>query len=129
MMDNAARQMMPEETAPQLAPTPKAQPTPVSVPAALPQRIAWSPLERLLSVACGLAVVAFCLLFLTAQNTLANTNRHYQDLQAQIATQNSHVDDYKQTIGELTNSDRLSNFAKAHGFAVIEGNIKRVTNK
>lgn len=122
MMDNTARQLAPAIESPK----PHLAPTPTPTPASAPKRIAWSPLERALCVCCGLAVVALSLLFLTAQDALASSSRQYQDLQTQIATENSHVDDYKQTIGELTNSARLSTFAKAHGLTVIEGNIKRV---
>jgi cell division protein FtsL len=123
MMENTARQFT-EYAEPIPAPKPHVEPVPV--PVAAPRHIAFSPLERLLSVCCGLAAVAMSLLFLTAQDTLASANRQYQDLQTQIVAENSHVDDYKQTIGELTNSARLSTFAKAHGLTVIEGNIKRV---
>ncbi|MFD1432533.1 cell division protein FtsL [Lacticaseibacillus yichunensis] len=130
MLDNTARQLdaaEPLRTAPVVAPTPTAAPAPAAAPA--PKHIAFAPLERLLTVLCGLAVVAFCLMYLGTQNSLAATNRTYQDLQSQISSQNQQIDDYKQTVGELSNSDRLANFAKAHGLTVINGNIKRVTDK
>ncbi|WP_246287348.1 cell division protein FtsL [Lacticaseibacillus absianus] len=128
MNDNTARQLdlAQPEVAPTPAPTPQAQPTPAAAPK---RRIAFSPLERLLVLACGLAVVAFALFYLMGQLQLAGINREYQDVARATATQNQAVADAKQTVGELSNSSRLNNFAKAHGFTVIEGNIKRVTNK
>lgn len=124
MQDNTARQI---EYGPlEAEPERQANQAPQARPVALPRHVAFSPVEKLLCTLCGVAVVAFSLLFVSTQNTLANVNRSYQDIQSEITTQNQHIDDYKQNIGELTNSDRLNNFAKAHGYTVIEGNIKRV---
>ncbi|KRK16571.1 hypothetical protein FC13_GL000387 [Lacticaseibacillus casei DSM 20011 = JCM 1134 = ATCC 393] len=63
------------------------------------------------------------------QNRLSNTQRQYEDLQTQIAKQSQTTANLKQEIGELSNSERLDAFAKAHDFKVINGNIKRVDNK
>ncbi|MFD1483718.1 cell division protein FtsL [Lacticaseibacillus baoqingensis] len=126
MLDNTARQLQdPMPAAPQSAPELQKKPQAPAKPAVNPK--AFSPFERVLSAVCGIAAVGVCLLYLSGQTQLANTNRTYQDVQAQIATQNQSVTDLKQTIGELSNSNRLSNYAKAHGLTVIEGNIKRVT--
>lgn len=122
MLDNTARQLAapaPQAPAPQAAP-PQA-PEVVAVP-----KTRFAPFERVLAALCGLAACVLCLLYLNTQNQLANANRTYQDVQAKIATQDQSVTDLKQTIGELSNSNRLSSFAKAHGLTVIEKNIKRV---
>ena len=63
------------------------------------------------------------------QNRLSNTQRQYEDLQAQIMKQSQATANLKQEIGELSNSERLDAFAKAHGFKVINGNIRRVDNQ
>ncbi len=123
MLDNTARQLAPQPTP--AIPKAPAQ-APQSVPEVKPQATSFSPFERVLVCACGLLVAVMCLLYLGGQNQLANSNRTYQDVQTKIATQSQSVTDLKQTIGELSNSNRLSNFAKAHGLTVIEGNIKRV---
>jgi cell division protein FtsL len=126
MLDNTARQLQePVPAAPQPAPKPQAAPQTAPQPAVNPRT--FSPFERVLSALCGVVAVGVCLLYLGGLTHLANTDRTYQDVQARIATQNQSVTDLKQTIGELSNSNRLSNYAKAHGLTVIEGNIKRVT--
>ncbi|WP_461213501.1 cell division protein FtsL [Lacticaseibacillus sp. GG6-2] len=123
MLDNTARQLAPQPTP--TTPTAPVQ-TPQHIPEAKPQATSFSPFEKLLVCACGILATVMCLFYLGGQNQLANSNRTYQDVQAKIATQNQNVTDLKQTIGELSNSNRLNNFAKAHGLTVIEGNIKRV---
>lgn len=125
MQDNTARQLV--------APAPNEAPSPQAVPHQAPKVVAvpkpkprFAPFERVLAALCGMAACVLCLLYLNTQNQLANANRTYQDVQAKIATQDQSVTDLKQTIGELSNSNRLSSFAKAHGLTVIEKNIKRV---
>lgn len=123
MLDNTARQLAPQAV-PKTPPAPAQAPH--QAPKVKPQAASFSPFERVLVCACGLLALVMCLFYLGGQNQLANSNRTYQDVQTKIATQSQHVTDLKQTIGELSNSSRLNNFAKAHGLTVIEGNIKRV---
>ncbi len=128
MLDNTARQldmMQPEPT----PAAPKAAPTPQQAPQAAPKHVPFSPLERLATLALGLIMVGFCLFYLTGQMTLANMDRSYQQVQRNITTSKHDIADAKQNIGELSNSNRLTSYAKAHGFTVIEGNIKRAVNK
>ncbi|WP_262316761.1 cell division protein FtsL [Lacticaseibacillus parakribbianus] len=132
MQDNTARQLDYAQPAFRPAPKPAAVPTPAPAPKpqAKPRRhLALSPLERLLTCVCGVAVVIFAMGYLATQMQLAGLNRSFQTVQRETTVQQQGVADAKQTVGELSNSSRLENFAKAHGFTVIEGNIKRVTNK
>ncbi|MFD1392998.1 hypothetical protein ACFQ3L_05255 [Lacticaseibacillus jixianensis] len=122
MVDNTARQLdllEPRREEPHVQPQTAPKPQPESAP-----KVAFSPLERLLSVFLGLVAVGFCLCYLTASMHLANLTRSYQNVQAQVTAQKRIIADDKQTVGELSNSDRLNSYAQAHGFAVIEGNIK-----
>ncbi len=121
MVDNTARQL--DMLEPQRREAPQARPKvqPATQPAT---KVAFSPLERLLSVVLGLVAVGFCLCYLTASMHLANLTRTYQTVQNQVTVQKRIIADDKQTVGELSNSDRLNSYASAHGFAVIEGNIK-----
>ncbi|WP_407891732.1 cell division protein FtsL [Lacticaseibacillus sp. N501-2] len=125
MQESTARQLRPEVVDPIIQPQTPPQKAPDVQAAPRPSR-RFSPFERVLSAICGLAACATCLLFLNAQTQLDTNNRTYQDVQAQIATQNQSVADLKQSVGELSNSSRLSAYAKAHGLTVIEANIKRV---
>ncbi|WP_225047378.1 cell division protein FtsL [Lacticaseibacillus kribbianus] len=130
MQDSTARQLDYAQPAIQPQPRPTVVPTPTPTAQPAPKkRLALSPLERLLTCLCGLAVMVFALGYLTTTMQLAGLNRTYQTVQRETTTQQQGVADAKQTVGELSNSSRLENFAKAHGFTVIEGNIKRVTNQ
>ncbi|WP_054663591.1 hypothetical protein [Lacticaseibacillus camelliae] len=121
MVDNTARQL--DMVEPKRRETPHVQPH--VKPAAKPStKVAFSPLERLLMVFVGMVAVGFCLCYLTASMHLANLTRTYQNVQNQVTVQKRVIADDKQTVGELSNSDRLNSYASAHGFAVIEGNIK-----
>ncbi|WP_125703103.1 cell division protein FtsL [Lacticaseibacillus daqingensis] len=128
MNDNTARDLYAAQPAvqPSPQPTPAPQPQPSAAPA---RRLAFSPLERVMMVLCGLAVVGVAVVYLTGQFQLAGISRTYQDVQRQTTVAKQAVSDAKQTVGELSNASRLNNYAKAHDFTVIEGNIKRVTNK
>ena len=125
MQESTARQLDPVVVEPLQQPqtTPKQAP---QVQAAPSPSKRFSPFERVLSGICGLAACALCLLFLNARTQLDANTRTYQDVQTKIATQNQSVTDLKQSVGELSNSSRLSSYAKAHGLTVIEANIKRV---
>lgn len=123
MVDNTARQL--DMLEPQRRETPNVQPQTQPKPQVQARpKVAFSPLERMLSVVVGLVALGFCLCYLTASMHLANLTRSYQNVQAEVTTQKRVITDDKQTVGELSNSDRLNSYAAAHGFSVIEGNIK-----
>ena len=119
-----------ESTARPLVQQPETPPIhkPVTTPAPN-THIAFSGFEGTLMFVCGVSATVVCVVCLFMQNRLSNTQRQYEDLQTQIAKQSQTTANLKQEIGELSNSERLDAFAKAHGFKVINGNIKRVDNK
>ena len=119
-------------TAPEPQPGQQPETPPIHKPVTTPApntHIAFSGFERTLMFACGVLATVVCVVCLFMQNRLSNTQRQYEDLQTQIAKQSQTTANLKQEIGELSNSERLDAFAKAHGFKVINGNIKRVDNK
>lgn len=125
MMDNAARQLEPTPEKPLTQPVQPVQPA--AAPAVHSASLTW--IERGLAVLVGVVMLGMCLAYLMSQNQLANANRTYQDLSRQIETQTQEINNYKQSVGELTSADRLENFAKANGLTVINRNIKRVGTK
>ena len=119
-----------ESTARPLVQQPAPKPVHKSAPAPAPHtHIAFSGFEKTMMFACGVLATVVCVVCLFMQNRLSNTQRQYEDLQAQILKQSQATANLKQEIGELSNSERLDAFAKAHGFKVINGNIRRVDNQ
>ncbi|MCG4282048.1 cell division protein FtsL [Lacticaseibacillus saniviri] len=127
MLDNTARQLQPEEEALVQQPEPQPKPQVTAAPAAAPLAVPFSAFEKGLALLAGVLAVAVSIFCLFSQNQLANTQRQYEDVQSAITTQTQKINNYKQSIGELSNSERLSAFAKEHGLTVVEGNIKRVS--
>ncbi|WP_127848883.1 cell division protein FtsL [Lacticaseibacillus hulanensis] len=127
MVDNTARALDPQTTLqPQQNPkqAPKKQAAP-SVQVQPQKHVAFSPVERLLVCAIGVAVTAIAILCLFAQFGLSGARRTLQDTQEKISQTSTQIDTYQQSVSELSDSARLTAFAKAHGLTVIEGSIKR----
>jgi|GEM_PF-635777 len=125
MLDNTARQLDPE---PMIQPEqPQPAITPQAIPVAQPQAVPFTAFERGLAFMAGALIVVMSLWCLFTRTNLAATQRSYEDVQSQIADQTTKVNNYKQAIGELSTSERLSAFAKDHGLTTANGTIKRVT--
>ncbi|WP_162259760.1 cell division protein FtsL [Lacticaseibacillus brantae] len=125
MLDNTARQLDPE---PMIQPEqPQPAITPQAIPAAAPKAVPFTVFERGLAFMAGALIVVMSLWCLFTRTNLATTQRAYEDMQSQIADQTTKVNNYKQAIGELSTSERLSAFAKDHGLSTTNGTIKRVT--
>lgn len=125
MVDNTARNLDPEplqQSAPIGAPKKQSQPQIAPVPS---KHVAFSPMERLLVCAIGIAVTVIAILSLFAQFGLSGARRTIQNTQAEASRTATQIDTYQQSVSELSDSARLTAFAKAHGLKVIEGSIKK----
>lgn len=120
MMDNAARVIQTEIPAskPQTQSHPKAAPVHKT-------RVRFSPLEKLLSCTIGLVVLGFAVATVFAQVSVIQTEHSFHDTQVHITKVNTGIANFQQAVSELTDSSRLSAFAKAHGLTVIEGSVKQ----
>lgn len=126
MVDNTARDYANSSAEPDPAPRPKAQPKPKVQAAPLhKQRVRFSPFERLMSAAIGLLAAGMAAMCVCAQLNVATTQRMYQKTQVQIAQVNKGIANFEQSVSELTDSQRLSSFAQAHGLTVVEGSVKQ----
>lgn len=107
------------------APTPQAAPQ--SAPAAVPRRVPLNGWERLLVAAIVGVCGFFMLTIVSVQVSVTTTQRQYQNVTATVNDKKSQNNDLQQEIGELTSSERLNAFAKAHGLTLIEGNIRNIS--
>ncbi len=124
MVDNTARVLNPQPVQPE-TPQTTTQVSPRIQSAPKTKHVAYSPIERVLIGAIALAVTALAILCLFAQFGLSGAQRTLQDTQTKISQASTQIDTYQQSVSELTDSSRLTAFAKAHGLTVIEGSIKR----
>lgn len=120
MMDNAARVTQTEIPAPKQAPRPQQRPAVVHK-----VHIKFSPLEKLLMMTVGLVALGFAIATVFAQVGVIQTQHTYHDTQVRITKVNKGIANFEQAVSELTDSERLSAFAKAHGLTVVEGSVKQ----
>lgn len=105
-------------------PTPHQQPQ--AQPQAIPKRVPLSGLERVLITTIAAVCGFFMITLVSTQVGLTTTQRQYQNLTTTINNKKSQNNDLQQEISELTSSQRLNEFAKAHGLTLIEGNIRNI---
>lgn len=126
MVDNTARALDPQTLQPAAPKQPQKKVAPkVQVQAKPSKHVAFSPLERVLVCTIGIAVAAIAIMCLFAQFGLSGAQRTLQNTETKIAATTARIDTYQQSVSELSDSARLTAFAKAHGLTVIDGSIKQ----
>ncbi|WP_155285925.1 cell division protein FtsL [Lacticaseibacillus zhaodongensis] len=126
MVDNTARVYANPDSEPGQTPQPNSQPRPQVQTAPLHKtRVRFSAFERVMTVTLGLLAAGMAGACVSAQVNVATTQRTYQKEQGQIEQVNKGIANFEQAVSELTDSERLSSFAKAHGLTVVEGSVKQ----
>ncbi|WDF81676.1 cell division protein FtsL [Lacticaseibacillus pabuli] len=123
MMDNAARvlQSNPETTATPIRKTStQTQAVPVHN-----TRVHVSPFEKLCICSLTIVTMAIAVACVMVQSRITQTTRAYQMTQIKTSQVNHGITNLEQAVSELSDSQRLSAFAKAHGLTVVEGSVKQ----
>ena len=123
MMDNAARvfQSNPETTTTSVPKTStRTQVCPVHN-----THVHVSPVEKLCICSLTIITVAIAVACVMVQSTITQTMRENQMTQIKTTQVNHGITNLEQAVSELSDSQRLSAFAKAHGLTVVEGSVKQ----
>lgn len=90
----------------------------------MPKRVSWSWSERLLCVSGAMVTLILMVTLVSLNVTTTNYQRHLQDDLNKIATLKSQNGDLKQAVGELSDTTRLTSFAKANGLTFHVNNVR-----
>lgn len=120
MMDNTARVLTqtPAQEQPRTVAKPKVTATPR-------QRVHISPFEKVCAGVLAFAVCGMVVATLGIQASIVQTTRDFQSTQVKTSKENQKIANLEQAVSELTDSERLSAFAKAHGMTVAEDSVKQ----
>lgn len=124
MADNTARQIA-IEVAPQQNPAYTPQSNPKT--AAQPQVKTLSKFDKMIMLTIAVSLFALAVGLLTTKVALINAQRQLQNTTNDIVQGTAKRNNLKQSVGELTSSDRLNAFAQEHGLTLKESNIRNVS--
>ncbi|MDD6415687.1 cell division protein FtsL [Lactobacillus sp. 23-2] len=96
------------------------------VPVVNPQKVPYSPFEKLLIGVGLIAAVVLITLNVSASVSATYAQHELSDVKQSISKAKSQTSDLQQEIGELSSSSRLNKIAAEQGLKLRENNIRTI---
>ncbi|GKQ42853.1 cell division protein FtsL [Companilactobacillus sp. RD055328] len=91
------------------------------------KRVPISRVEGLLLASLGLVTMALMIALVSVKVSITVSQQQLQKVNTSVDTITSKNVDLRQEVGELTSSQRLTEYAQAHGMTLSDNNVRNVT--